>query len=111
MTAENDSVRAEFEVFAREQGVLINRADHNGVGLEDYHFPLARGMYQAWQASRERYVPSPCEWLQDEWDGSWDTSCGNKFEIIDGTPEDNEMKFCTYCGGHLVATPNGGNES
>lgn len=54
--------------------------------------------------------PDLCEWLQDEWDNSWDTSCGNKYQIIDGTPEDNGMKFCTYCGGPLVAVPAGEEE-
>jgi hypothetical protein len=46
-------------------------------------------------------IPDPCEWLQDEWDNSYGTSCGNKYQIIDGTPEDNGMNFCTYCGGKL----------
>lgn len=46
-----------------------------------------------------------CTWQQDEDDGSWDTACGNKFCIEEGTPEENEMRFCCYCGAVLV-TPN-----
>lgn len=42
-----------------------------------------------------------CEWIQDE-NGVWETSCGNMFEIIEGTPRDNELRFCPYCGKHLV---------
>ena len=55
------------------------------------------------RAVEQAAIPDPCEWLQDEWDNSYDTSCGNKYEIIDGTPEDNGMNYCTYCGGKLEA--------
>ena len=33
--------------------------------------------------------------------GYWETSCGHIFILIDGTPIDNEMKFCPYCGKRL----------
>jgi len=42
-----------------------------------------------------------CKWKQvDDWNNSsvWDTDCGNAFTIENGTPLDNEMKFCCYCG-------------
>jgi hypothetical protein len=38
----------------------------------------------------------PCHWTEDE--GMWATSCGNAFMLNDGTPTDNNMKFCCYCG-------------
>lgn len=50
-----------------------------------------------------------CSWTQDKqsvdnWDGddSYDTDCGGKFELMNGTPSDNRMKFCPYCGRELV---------
>lgn len=49
--------------------------------------------------------PKQCTWKQDVDDGSWDTDCGNKFCIENGTPSDNGMLFCCYCGAKLV-TPN-----
>lgn len=44
-------------------------------------------------------LPSPeqCEWAEDEY-GTWETSCGNAFEINDGSPADNDMAYCCYCG-------------
>jgi hypothetical protein len=42
-----------------------------------------------------------CIW---EWDNeiqAWDTECGNTHEFIAGDPEDNEYKFCPYCGRKL----------
>jgi hypothetical protein len=44
-----------------------------------------------------------CTWTQDEWDGHWETSCKHAFCIDEGTPADNEMHFCCYCGKPLVA--------
>lgn len=44
-----------------------------------------------------------CKWIEDEDDGAWDTSCGKRFLITEGTPEENGMKFCCYCGKPLVS--------
>lgn len=40
-----------------------------------------------------------CVW-EDDGD-SWFTSCRNRFTLIDGTPSQNHMKFCCYCGNPL----------
>lgn len=45
-------------------------------------------------------VNTNCKWMQDE-DGTWHTECGNMFEVTEGTPHENQMHFCTYCGKHL----------
>ena len=46
-----------------------------------------------------------CNWHQDDDDGTWATDCGGIFVIIEGTPSDNKMKFCAYCGKPLVEHP------
>ena len=53
-----------------------------------------------------------CVWSEDE-DGNWDTGCGNMFVITEGTPYDNEMGFCCYCGHKLdqVTQPTAAQES
>ena len=38
-----------------------------------------------------------CSWSQDE-DGNWTTGCGGMFIVTEGTPLENGMKFCCYCG-------------
>ncbi len=38
-----------------------------------------------------------CAWREDE-DGVWGTSCGQRFELNEGTPAENDMRFCPYCG-------------
>ena len=45
-----------------------------------------------------------CDWRAD-YDGNWDTACGDMFSITAGTPAENNMKHCCYCGKPLVAHP------
>lgn len=42
-----------------------------------------------------------CTWEQDA-NGIYETSCGEAYEVSYGTPNDNEMRYCCYCGGKLV---------
>lgn len=47
-----------------------------------------------------------CEWEEDDDDGNYETACGNRFCIIEGSPTNNRMRYCCYCGGRLaVAAP------
>ena len=52
-------------------------------------------MRQAYAAGRE--ARPVCLW--NNADGCWETTCGNAFEINDGTPAENNMTYCCYCGG------------
>ena len=45
--------------------------------------------------------PKVCVWQEDQ-DGNWDTQCGGCFVIEDGTPSENNMKYCCYCGEWLA---------
>lgn len=59
-----------------------------------------------WLIRREKKkVKKVCTWEEDE-DGSWNTSCDNKFVLEEGTPLDNDMEFCCYCGTKLSEKPN-----
>lgn len=33
---------------------------------------------------------------------TWAAQCGRYFTIKDGSPSDNEMRFCCFCGKPLV---------
>lgn len=39
----------------------------------------------------------PCVWQENE-DGYYDTTCGNAFVMESGTPRENGMRWCCYCG-------------
>lgn len=45
--------------------------------------------------------PLQCGWTYDTDGYCWDTDCKNTFVIDDGTPEDNGMRFCCFCGGEI----------
>jgi len=49
--------------------------------------------------------PNECHWLQDgdEDSGTYMASCNQRyFSVVDGTPKDNHMEHCCYCGKPLV---------
>ena len=48
--------------------------------------------------------PETCTWHQDgdSDSGLYGTSCRHYFHLDDGTPEDNKMSWCCYCGKKLV---------
>jgi hypothetical protein len=45
--------------------------------------------------------PKPCEWTEDA-DAVWNTGCGNASVLEEGSPADNDYKFCCYCGGAIL---------
>ena len=48
--------------------------------------------------------PETCTWHQDgdSDSGTYSTSCRHHFNLEDGTPEDNKMSWCCYCGKKLA---------
>jgi len=47
-----------------------------------------------------------CRWVQeDEWSDLWETGCKHYFVINEGTPRDNSMGYCCYCGKPLEEAP------
>lgn len=43
-----------------------------------------------------RYALQPCNWWEE--DGAWTTGCARRFVLEAGTPSDNSMSYCCYCG-------------
>ena len=74
--------------------VCFNRHER-GEKCEYEHFVPAPAAPQA-----ER--PPTCLWSRaDDDTDMWETTCGKAFTIIDGSPADNQMAFCCYCGREL----------
>lgn len=49
-----------------------------------------------------------CVWSRaDEDTDTWETSCGSAFMLNDGTPKENLMKYCPYCGKRLKVASKG----
>jgi hypothetical protein len=43
-----------------------------------------------------------CVWTRDSTYDYYNTGCGQAFTLNDGTPAENDMRFCSYCGGELA---------
>jgi len=50
--------------------------------------------------------PHWCKWTQTE-DGVYETDCGRLFELTNGSPKENSLLYCAYCGGRLKEKPYG----
>lgn len=54
------------------------------------------------QAEVERLRKPPCVWTEDdEWSGTYYTSCDGVWTLPDGNIAENEVKFCPRCGGEV----------
>ena len=47
-----------------------------------------------------------CTWTYDEDLDTWDTECGESFVVTNGTPAENKMRFCPYCGSPIIEEMN-----
>lgn len=45
-----------------------------------------------------RHPSGECEWIYDSFDDMYDTKCGEGFFLEAGSVEENNMKFCPFCG-------------
>lgn len=46
-----------------------------------------------------------CDWTASalpDGDVLWETACGNAHTLMDGSPADNEMTYCCYCGNKIA---------
>ena len=39
-----------------------------------------------------------CTWWQDTDEQTYATRCGHIFRLDDGTPDENQFRFCCFCG-------------
>ena len=47
----------------------------------------------------------PCFWTYDDIDECYNTGCGNAYCLVDGTLEENEHRYCPYCGHPIHEAP------
>ena len=62
--------------------------------------PLAQGVVGEESSGAHSAPAMQCEWSEDA-DGIWHTSCGHAWFFDTGTPEENEARWCIYCGAPL----------
>ncbi|QCI13062.1 hypothetical protein E6B08_17540 [Pseudomonas putida] len=52
-------------------------------------------------------VPQTCTWTHNTHDSNWDTGCGEKWMLNDGTPTEHGVRFCHSCGKPVAAAEMG----
>ena len=50
------------------------------------------------------YCKVACTWQEDE-DGVWWTNCNEGHVLLEGSPYENLMTYCCYCGQPLLESP------
>ncbi len=72
---------------------------------EAYNKQYAKNHATMKKVIKEYYMPYKsqiCEWKEEP--DYWSTSCGQEFVILDGSPSENDMKYCCYCGKDIEET-------
>jgi hypothetical protein len=41
-----------------------------------------------------------CDWINNN--SYWETQCGLAYQCLEGTPKENGMLYCPFCGGKLL---------
>ena len=78
-----------------EATVMLYRHDYL---IRPDHVPLYTHPAPAAPQAEPKRAPT-CLWSRaDDDTDTWETACRHAFTIIDGTPSDNSMAFCCYCG-------------
>lgn len=54
-----------------------------------------------WTVVKGADITNTCGWYE-EYEGPWESTCGHAFIINEGTPAENGMKFCPFCGLPLI---------
>lgn len=81
----------------------------NCTRIKDYVIALQEKTNDALKAQiaelndQNRDVVKVCHWSQDD-EGTWNGTCGVEWYMTEGTPQENEMNYCTNCGAVLMET-------
>lgn len=75
----------------------------SGICSRHRHHEIGCKLCDAIPPSLSNDLLDSCTWSQEDEDSDgWETDCGYNFEIYEGTPAENNMKFCCYCGKRLI---------
>lgn len=69
------------------------------LGLEATIGPRIVSLKRYLSAFHERpFVAPTCTWTEQEEGAYWETACENAFMLSAGTPSENGIEFCPFCG-------------
>jgi hypothetical protein len=113
------TVEAAESNFSEKFWEIVNGAIGDWGGAHDVITMTRRAAYReaydliAAEFAKSESMPAPapapsaaeirrqaCTWQMDSWDEAelWETDCGQTWQFETGTPTDNKMSYCCYCG-------------
>ena len=99
LKAENEKWRNAYKITAEQ---LIQQANQFKQAIGDMPIEKVAEMCKAVSLAEQKMVIMPCKWtLLDDDFNTYSTGCGELFCIENGTPKENKLKFCAYCGRKL----------
>lgn len=78
---------------------IVSCADDVDGGKRD-----ARGFARKLVATVRAERQQPCVWNEDE-DGTWESTCGEYWQFIEGGPVHNGVRYCHGCGRAVKSNP------
>lgn len=90
--------RAERREISRLIDDIVSCADVVDSGKQDAR-ALAKKLVQTVRATR-----GACVWNEDD-DGTWESTCGQSWQFIEGGPGENGVRYCHACGKAVKANP------
>lgn len=79
------------EDVAEHRGKAIRAVNAMALGLG------GPDLVSEWVRGNDKAEQCAWSWGEDAY-GPYDTACGYTFTVEDGTPEENDMRFCCFCG-------------
>ena len=78
---------------------LTNLSQQENIDLTRESAGMAQRIVVAIAKQSGESKPAHCRWtLDDPDDDTWDTKCGHFFTLNEGTPGENKMRHCCFCG-------------
>jgi hypothetical protein len=91
MTSKTLCCDAKIRYNAFDETLVCSKCGIKITGTKEEYFELKI------RADERRKLRGACEWKGNE-ENNYETSCGELYCIISGTPKENKMKYCCYCG-------------
>lgn len=117
LRAENDKLKRTMRLHAgdccslnNEVGLFRSHWDDAEKRVDELQEKLVLAMSQNYCKicgnTLDGYVPpdNKCKWAYDYNYDMWETRCANAFTLMNGTPKENKMIFCPYCGKKIDET-------
>ena len=107
LTAKLKEVKENYATALRRERSVYDQKTRN---YKNFKQTEAQNKALTAEISQLKEAKGSCKWFQENEHGfdptdTWQTNCGDYYTIFEGTPAENKMKFCCFCGKPLIEKP------